>query len=306
MPVLLHPAHPEYHGGARLAPPIPPSSGLYVGVEDPFVVIAAAQAAQRNDLRNYVTDAGRVTGQSLAIPIRNQGRYGACTAFAGTAVRAALTARYHLELGEDPDVGDTPSARYAYWRTRQLDGDPNVDQGASMESACRVYPTFGVAPARYDPWDDAKAATGDLTWLNHAPTAEAEAGAQFFGASGFARLSGQGMSLIASIAQCIAEGYPPLIAFGVPLVSFEQIGSDGKVRVPGAGEASLGGHANAVFAVFADNSWPGGGCLLLMNSWSTSWGQGGWGYMPFAWATTQIRAGQGIGTYWLGEAWTVR
>ncbi len=277
-----------------------------MGVDDPFAVIAAAQAAQRNDLRNYVTEAGVVTGQSLAIPIRNQGRYGACTGFAGTAVRAALTARYHLERGDpSPDVGDTPSARYAYWRTRQLDGDPNVDQGASMESACRVYPTFGVAPARFDPWDDAKAAAGDLAWLNHPPTAEAEAGAQFFGASGYARLSGQGMSLIASIAQSIAEGYPVLTAFGVPN-SFMAVGASGKIPVPSASEASQGGHANAVFAVFADNSWPGGGCLLTMNSWSQSWGQSGFGYMPFAWATTKIQAGQGVGTYWLGESWTVR
>lgn len=298
---MASPLFGNFHGGAHLAPPIPHSSGLYVGIDDPFAVIAESEAQARNDLRNYVTEAGVVTGQSLAIPIRNQGRYSACTGFAGTAVRAALTARYHLELGQDPDVGDTPSARYAYWRTRQLDGDPTVDEGASMESACRVYPTFGVAPARFDPWDDSKAATGDLPWLNHTPTKEAEDGAQFFGAAGYARLSGQGMSLIASIAQCIADGRPCLIAFDVP-PSFETVGASGKIPVPGSSERSLGGHANAVFAVFADRSWPGGGCLLLMNSWSLAWGQSGWGYMPFAWATTQV---PGTTRYWLGEGWSL-
>src|SRR5881394_239925 len=120
MPALLHPSYPGFHGGVVPSPPILPSAGLYQGVDDPVATFAAAQ---RTDLRNYVTEAGDVTGQSLAIPVRNQGRYGACTAFTGTAVRAALTARYHLELGDVPDVGDTPSARYAYWRTRQLDSN---------------------------------------------------------------------------------------------------------------------------------------------------------------------------------------
>jgi hypothetical protein len=301
----LHPAYPEFFGGAIPAPPIPRSSGLYAGIDDPFATLSALQANQRNDLRDYVTQAGDRTGQSLAIPVRNQGHYGACTGFTGTAVRAALAARYHLELGEAPEVGDTPSARYAYLKTRQLDGDATVDRGASMESACRVYPLFGVSPARFDPWDDAAAARGDMAWLNHAPSEEAEAGAQFFGASGYARLNGQGLSLIASIVQCIADGYPPLLAFGVPR-SFMETGPDGKDKLPGGSEASEGGHANVAFAVFLDNSFPGGGCILHQNSWTESWGQGGWGYMPFAWATTKIQAGQGVGTYWLGEAWTVR
>jgi hypothetical protein len=281
----------QFYGGARRSDPIPRSSGLYVNLTDPTAV------QQNNDLRNY-----NGTGQSLAIPIRNQGRYGACTGFAGTAVRAALTAKYHLELGDDPDIGDIPSARYAYLRTRQLDGDPNVDEGASMESACRVYPLYGAAPERFDRWDDAKAAVGDLTWLNHTPTAEAEAGAQFFGASGYARLSGTGTSLLASVLQCLADGYPPLIAFGVPQ-SYEYVGSDGRIPTPGSNEQLLGGHANAVFASFADRSFPGGGCLLVMNSWSTGWGENGWGYMPWSYFTTNI---PGYNYSWFWEAWTVR
>jgi hypothetical protein len=305
MAQLLHAAYPDFHGGALLAPPIPPTSGLYVGLDDPFALLGPLQAAARNDLRDYVTEAGVRTGQSLAIPVRNQGRYGACTGFCGTAVRASLAARFHLERGETPDVGDTPSARYAYLKTRQLDGNASIDQGASMESACRIYPTFGVAPARFDPWDESKAAVGDLAWLNHTPSPEAEAGALFFGASGYARLSGTGMSLVASIVQCIAEGYPVLPAYGVPQ-SFMTTGPTGRVPMPGASEPSQGGHTTAGYAVFVDSSFPGGGCLLLQNSWGPGWAQDGWAYLPFAYFTTRIPSGPGAGGYWCAEAWTVR
>jgi hypothetical protein len=303
MPLQLHRSYPDFHGGALLAPPIPHTSGLYQQYTDPFAWLAPLQAAQRNDLRDYVKEDGTRTGQSLAIPVRNQGRYGACTGFCGSAVRESLTARYHLERDETPDVGDTPSARDAYLRARQLDGSGTADVGASMESACRLYPLYGVVPARFDPWDDAAAARGDLAWLNHPQTAEGLQAANFFGASGYARLSGQGMSLIASIIQCVAEGYPFLPAYGVPQ-NFMSVGSDGRIPMPIGG--SLGGHTTAGYAVFLDNSFPGGGCLVLQNSWGEGWGQSGWGYMPFAWSTTRIPSGPGAGTYWLGECWTIR
>jgi hypothetical protein len=89
----LHPAYPEFFGGAIPAPPIPRSSGLYAGIDDPFATLSALQANQRNDLRDYVTQAGDRTGQSLAIPVRNQGHYGACTGFTGTRAITWSSAR---------------------------------------------------------------------------------------------------------------------------------------------------------------------------------------------------------------------
>lgn len=281
----LHPAYPDFHGGAFLAPPIPRTSGMYLGIDNPQAV------QQNNDLRVY-------RGGSLAIPVRDQSRTSACTAFAGTAVRAALTARYHLDRGEDADIGDTPSPRFAYYYTRQLDGDPTVDQGASMASACRVYVDYGVSPARFDPWDSAAASRDDLAWLNQAPSPEAQAGAQFFGASGYARLSGQGASLLASILQCLADSYPPLIAFSV-YQSFMNTGPNGRAPMPTATELRgrpLGGHAMACFASFADQSAPGSGWLLCQNSWTQSFGEDGWVYLPWAYVTTGV----------LSESWTVR
>ncbi len=276
----LHPSLP-YHGGAILSPPIPASSGLYLGVDD----VAAVQ--QNTDLRDYVTTTGNRTGQSLASPIMNQEQTSSCTAHAGAQVRNALSARYHLERGEAPDVGDTPSPRFAYYWIRHIDGSFPQDAGASMSAASRVYVDYGVSPSRFWPWD--------AHALNTPPSVDATAAAQSYGISGYARLSGQGSSLLASILQCLADGYPPHIAFSV-YMSFETTGSDGRVPLPHSGETVLGGHDVACFASFADASFPGGGCLVIANSWGTGWAQNGYCYMPWQYVLSGI----------VSEAWTLR
>lgn len=275
----LHPSLP-YHGGAILSPPIPASSGLYQDVDDHIQAQRMLEASGNQDLRNYRTTAGVQTGQSLAIPVRNQGQTSSCTAFAGCYVRASLSARYHLERGEAPEIGDVPSPRFAYKRIREIDGDPNVDQGASMRAACQVYVDYGVSPERFWPWDAGRAAADDLAWLNAEPSDEAKVGAQFFGASGWARLSGTGSGLLASVLACMADGYPPLLAINV-FLSFEQTGSDGRVTMPKSGERVLGGHAIAAYASWVDQSFPGGGAVLIENQWTEGWANGGWALLPW-------------------------
>ena len=51
----------------------------------------------------------------------------------------------------------------------------------------------------------------------------------------------------------------------------------GRVPMPGPNEALLGGHA--VLAVGYDDA---AGVFLIRNSWGSSWGQRGYGAMPYA------------------------
>ena len=84
--------------------------------------------------------------------------------------------------------------------------------------------------------------------------------------------------------------------FNVWRMATETTGSDGRVPMPHSGESVLGGHDVACFASFADSSFPGGGTLVIANSWGTGWAQHGWAYLPWAYVVTGV----------VSEAWTLR
>ena len=263
----LDPNYP-YFGGAKISPP-DHRDWQYMGL--PFMA-----APPNNDLR------------SLAPPVRFQEHTNACTGFAGTAIRAALATKYHLEHDEPPALDDLLSPRHLYYHTRKdEDLDFPEDSGATMRSACQAIKDFGVSPERFMPWDPAQ--------LNEAPSDEAEQAAGNYGVSGYLRLPGGGQQLLGQILSCLGDGYPVYVAINV-LASFLQTGADGRVRPKQLGERVLGGHALAVFGSFADGSYAGGGNLVTQNSWSEEWGAQGWCYIPWQYVLD--------GT--LVEAWTIR
>jgi len=68
--------------------------------------------------------------------------------------------------------------------------------------------------------------------------------------------------------------------------SIKGAGATGKIPSPARGESVLGGHA--VLAVGYDDSLPIGsgdnekvGAFLIRNSWGESWGERGYGWLPY-------------------------
>ncbi len=57
--------------------------------------------------------------------------------------------------------------------------------------------------------------------------------------------------------------------------------SSGHIAVPAAHAVALGGHA-VLLAGFDDAAGGGAGHFIVRNSWGTSWGDGGYGYLPYA------------------------
>jgi len=44
----------------------------------------------------------------------------------------------------------------------------------------------------------------------------------------------------------------------------------------------LGGHAVPIIGYIDDTTQPGGGVVIVQNSWGKSWGYGGYFYMPYS------------------------
>ncbi len=68
------------------------------------------------------------------------------------------------------------------------------------------------------------------------------------------------------------------VQFGIQLDEvFMSVGSDGMIAAPTG--KTVGGHAMAIYG-YDDNV--AGGSFRVRNSWSTSWGDGGWCWVPYS------------------------
>lgn len=250
-----------------------------------------------HDLRNY-----KGTGQSLMMPIGDQGQVGSCTAWAwGYYFRGAAAARDHLERGTPPDLEDTLAAGWLYDVERGpefLNTYPQ-DSGADMRSGGAVLQKYGIPPSRYAPYTG-QADNGPINLDPHSTVMQAAA---YYGISGYYRLAGTGQQVINSGLQCLDDGWPFVLAFTV-YPSFERTGSDGVVPMPTRGERALGGHAVCCFGNYYDNSFPGGGCWVVPNQWGAGFAQHGLVYIPWGYNlvnTTGDQFGPPI-----MEMWTAR
>lgn len=272
-------------GGAIPSPP-DPRDYLY-----PRFRQVPAGALVNHDLRDY-------KGQSLFMPIAQQGAIGSCTAFAwGYYLRGALAARWHIDNGTAPDLPDTLSPRFMYDLERQMMGTYPEDSGADMRTGGQVLVDVGIPPERDLPYTG----QADNGPVDQELTEHVYGAAAFYAVSGYYRLQGTGQALIDSIVACLHEGYPCVIAILVPS-SFTRTGGDGRVPTPSANEQILGAHALCVAGNFYDNSFAGGGALVIPNSWGTALGQDGWYYLNFGYATTRHPQ---YGPF-LMEAWSAR
>lgn len=205
-------------------------------------------------------------------PVEDQGQIGSCTAHAGVGMLEYFERKLH---GKHLDA----SRRFLYKVTRAL-GQLEGDSGAFLRTTMGAMVLFGVPPEEYWPYSEEEFDEEPLTFCY--------AFAQNYQAVKYYRLDPPGTEradLLAAIKSHLASQLPAIFGFTV-YGSIAQAGEDGKIPFPGPGDKVEGGHA--VMAVgyddavkIANRGEETKGAILIRNSWSSGWGEEGYGWLPY-------------------------
>jgi C1A family cysteine protease len=189
--------------------------------------------------------------------VEDQANLGSCTCNAGTTGHEFILQKHGVTI--------QLSRLWAYARVREFEGCPlTEDNGAQIRDVVKVLAKYGCPPEALWPYDVTK-------WSQRPPTStDIEAAKHKL--TYYYRCSTLG-----AIRLSISQGYPVVGGFEVPenmMSTFCQ--KTGIVKLPAPEEGYVGGHA-VLFMGYNDERQ----MLEFQNSWSTGWGDGGYGWLPY-------------------------
>jgi C1A family cysteine protease len=242
----------------------------------------AVQLPATVDLRQYCS------------PIENQLSLGSCTANAAAGLVEYFERRAH---GRFIDA----SRLFIYKATRDL-LHWTGDTGAYLRSTMGALALFGVPPEEYWPYNVAQ--------FEVEPSSFLFSFAANFKAIKYFRLDPTGTppaTLLTRIKANLAKGLPPVYGFTV-YNSISQAATNGKIPYPAQTDRVIGGHANLLVGyddqMTITNTTNGAtttGAFITRNSWGTTWGDHGYGYLPYDYVTHRLAV-----DFWslVKEGWT--
>jgi C1A family cysteine protease len=193
-------------------------------------------------------------------PVYDQLHLNSCSA---NAIAAAL--RYD-ELKEGrPDV-PSPSRLFIYYNERVLAGVVDSDSPVPLRDGYRTVVKAGSCPEEMWPYDARR--------FRRTPPQSCFRAAKRYRAMAYYRIRRS----IVQLRACLAEQYPFVMAVAVHASMMGRSARrTGMVPVPTRHDPLRGGHA--VLAVGYDHPRR---LLIVRNSWGRTWGDGGYGYLPYA------------------------
>lgn len=159
-----------------------------------------------------------------------------------------------------------PSRLFGYYNARALIGSEKYDGGAYIRDGIKTANKTGVCRESLWPFLSAQVLTK--------PSAAAYAEASQYKISQYLRIT-----TLNDMLACLSAGFPFVFGFSV-YSSFYNIGKDGLLPMPKAGETLYGGHA--VTACGYDSIKK---IFKIRNSWGATWAAKGNFYMPFDFIT---------------------
>jgi C1A family cysteine protease len=225
-------------------------------------------------------------------PVRDQGQLGSCTAFSmGSGLREFMLIKSNPVPPNPPDTCLTKlvqqslirklfsldyavlSPLFLYYEERVLEGTVNEDSGASMRDGMKVLSNQGICPEVNWPYVISKFRTK--------PPDQAYENALNYKIAVYSRLySLTDMKSALATEQGVVFGFNVYESFDT-----NEVAQTGNMPMPKYGERILGGHAVFICGYKDDETWPGGGYLIIKNSWGLDWGDNGYFYMPYAFAS---------------------
>jgi C1A family cysteine protease len=195
----------------------------------------------------------------------NQGNLGSCTA-------NAIGFAYHFdEIKQKNQDIFMPSRLFIYYNERVMENTVMQDSGAQIRDGMKSINNQGVCDEGIWKYDTSKFAVK--------PTQNCYDQAIQCKSISYSTVE----RTLQDLKTAVADGFPIVFGFTV-YASFhsKQVTDLGIMPMPVDKEAVIGGHAVAIIG-YDDTFNINGklGAFIVRNSWGTSWGKGGYFYMPY-------------------------